>query len=120
MRGSAMTDRTFCLRGEYDMLNASELESSLLRFAHDCGGGSITIDAEQLRFIDSSGIGALLRVREVMESEGRTLRVVNLPASTRRVLEVLDLTARFGVEPPGDGSVDPASDRSEQEGERPA
>ena len=115
-----MTERPFRLRGEYDLLNASELEASLLRFAHSSGQDPITIDAEQLRFIDSSGIGALLRVQEVMEREGRTLRVVNLPASTRRVLDVLDLTARFGVEPPGDGSVDPASDRSEQKRERPA
>ena len=93
-----MTERTFHLRGEYDMLNASELEVSLLRFAHSDGQGPITVDAEQLRFIDSSGIGALLRVREAMESEGRTLRVVNLPAMTRRVLEVLDLTESLGVE----------------------
>ena len=29
-----MAERTFRLSGEYDMLNASELEVSLLRFAH--------------------------------------------------------------------------------------
>jgi hypothetical protein len=37
-------------------------------------------------------------VREAMESEGRALRVVNLPAVTRRVLEALDLTEILGVE----------------------
>jgi anti-anti-sigma factor len=113
-----MAECTFYLRGEYDLLNASELEVSLLRFAHG-GEGAITVDAEQLRFIDSSGIEALLRVREVMESEGRALRVVNLPATTRRVLEVLDLTERFGVDRPGDGFVSPTSDRSKQNRERP-
>jgi anti-sigma B factor antagonist len=115
-----MTERTFHLRGEYDLVNASELEASLLHFVRSGGQAEITIDAAQLRFIDSSGIGALLRVQEVMESEGRTLRVVNLPASTRRVLDVLDLTARFGVDPPGDGSSGPTSDRSDQQRERPA
>jgi anti-anti-sigma factor len=93
-----MVERRFHLCGEYDMVNASDLEDSLLRFAHGGGEGPITVDAAQLRFIDSSGIGALLRVREAMESEGRALRVVNLPASTRRVLDALDLTEILGVE----------------------
>jgi anti-sigma B factor antagonist len=94
-----MAEPTFHLRGEYDMLNASELEASLLQFAHDQGRGPIAVDAEQLRFIDSSGIGALLRVREALASEGRMLRVVHLPATTRRVVQALDLTELLGVEP---------------------
>ena len=93
-----MTERTFQLAGEYDMANASELETSLLRLAHDGGHRSITVDAQQLEFIDSSGIAALLRVSEAMESDGCTLRVVNLPATTRRVLVALDLTERLGVD----------------------
>ena len=82
MKVRTVAERTFRLSGEYDMLNASELEASLLRFAHH-GHGPITVDAERLRFIDSSGIGALLRVREAMESDGRAFRVVHLPALTR-------------------------------------
>jgi anti-anti-sigma factor len=119
MKGPTMVEHTFHLHGEYDMLNASQLEASLLRFAQSGGQGSITVDAEQLRFIDSSGIRALLRVRDVMESEGRAFRVVNLPAITRRVLESLGLTERFGVDRPGDGFVCPTSDRSKQNRERP-
>ena len=97
MKVRTVAERTFRLSGEYDMLNASELEASLLRFAHH-DHGPITVDAERLRFIDSSGIGALLRVREAMESDGRAFRVVHLPALTRRVLEALDLTEILGVE----------------------
>ena len=91
-----MTERTFSLRGEYDMVNAFELEGSLLRFAHSGGRDPITIDASELRFIDSSGIAALLRVREALASEGRTLCVINLPATTRRVLQALDLAELLG------------------------
>jgi anti-anti-sigma factor len=108
-----MDERTFCLSGEYDMENASDLEASLLRFAHGDGQGPmITVDAEQLRFIDSSGIGVLLRVREVLESEGRTLRVVNLPAMTRRVLEALDLIEILGVDRPGEDTASPEFDHA--------
>jgi anti-anti-sigma factor len=67
-----MATNTFHLRGEYDLSNASELETDLLRFAHGDGGGPLTIDATHLRFIDSTGIGVLVRVSEVLRSERRT------------------------------------------------
>ena len=93
-----MAERVFDLRGEYDMSNAPELELALRRFARCSDRGPVTVDAEELRFIDSSGIAVLLRVREEMASEGRSLRVVNLPATTRRVLRALDLVELLGDE----------------------
>ena len=93
-----MSEQTFHLRGEYDLVNASELEADLLRFAHTNGGGRLTVDAEHLRFIDSSGIAALVRARESLESEGRALRVVNLPPTARRAVEVLQLVDTLGVD----------------------
>jgi anti-sigma B factor antagonist len=97
MNGSTMSE-AFRLRGEYDLLNAAELERSLLQFAEGTAPDPITVDAGALGFMDSSGIGALLRVREVMEREGRPLRMVNVPVATLRVLEALDLTEILGVE----------------------
>jgi anti-anti-sigma factor len=92
-----MAEQTFHARGEYDMMNASELEAELLLFAHRNGGGPLTIDCGDLRFIDSSGIAALLRVREVLESERRALRVIKLRAAPRRVVEILGLQETLGV-----------------------
>jgi len=92
-----MAEQRFTLRGEYDLLNAADLESELLHFAHSNGGGPVTIDGAKLSFIDSSGIGALVRVAEALKSERRALRVVNLPVSARRVVEILSLEAVLGV-----------------------
>ena len=79
------------------MVNASELEADLLRLADSNGGGPLTIDAEHLRFIDSQGIAALLRVHEVLDSEGRQLHLVKLPPPARRVVDILNLKDTLGV-----------------------
>ena len=91
-----MAEQTFHLRGEYDLVNAFELEAELLRFAHTNGGGPLIVDGEHLEFIDSTGIGALLRVREALVQEGRRLRVVHLPPTARRAVEVLHLEDLLG------------------------
>jgi anti-anti-sigma factor len=98
MKVPTMADSTFFLSGEYDLLDASELEVSLLHFAHSQGRGLITVDAEELRFFVASCVGVLLRVLKVLEREGRTLRVTNPPEMTRRVLEALNLTEILGVD----------------------
>jgi anti-anti-sigma factor len=97
VKGREVAEHTYHLRGEYDLANSYELEADLLHFAHRSAGGPLTVDAQYLRFIDSSGINALLRVREVLASEGRRLRVVNLPSTAERVLEILGLDDTLGV-----------------------
>ena len=87
----------FQLRGEYDMANAADLEVALLTFARSNGARELTVDAEHLHFIDSSGIGALVRVRHSLAVDGYAMRVVNLPPTARRAVEILNLLEVLGV-----------------------
>jgi anti-anti-sigma factor len=99
--GMVMVQSTsYRLRGEVDLENAAAIEVDLLRYARRNGAGPLTVDCGDLGFIDSTGIGALLRVQEALETEGRDLRLVKLPPVARRVVEILDLTETLGVSDP--------------------
>jgi anti-anti-sigma factor len=88
---------TFTLCGEYDVANADDLAADLLRFARSSGVGPVTVDCGHLRFIDSSGIAALLRVRDTLARDRRALRLVSVPPTARRVIEILGLHDTLGV-----------------------
>jgi anti-anti-sigma factor len=66
---------------------------------------TVLLDLSLVRFIDSTGVGALMQARRRLESELRQLRIVN---PSERAAFVLDLT---GLGRLIDGSVAEGSDR---------
>jgi anti-anti-sigma factor len=50
-----------------------------------------TIDLAELRFIDSSGVGLMLRARRYAQNLGVQLRFINARASVRNVLRMAQL-----------------------------
>jgi|SRR4051812_44846574 anti-anti-sigma factor len=77
--GSDGTSLMLALRGELDILGASQLRAYLARVT----AKTLVIELEDLRFIDSSGLAVLLRAkRERPELQFRGAR-----GDVRRVLE---------------------------------
>ncbi len=60
--------------------------------------GDVTIDLSRLDFIGSEGIRVVLRARERADADGRVLRVVAGNGAARRLIDILGLAARLGVE----------------------
>ncbi|SFC13705.1 anti-anti-sigma factor [Nocardioides terrae] len=54
----------------------------------------IEVDLRDVTFLDSSGIGALVRLRKAT-ADGQRLRLSHVPASVARVLELTGLTDLF-------------------------
>lgn len=52
----------------------------------------VEIDMAEVAFIDSSGIRALLRLREAAGASGRRLRVRNPSSDVRRLLDLIGVT----------------------------
>lgn len=77
------------VRGEIDIASSEELRSALLSLA-DQGVRQVTIDMAGLDFIDSTGLGALIRVLKHYRAEGGDLK---LAAPTKPVAKVLEITA---------------------------
>ncbi|MFN2562650.1 MAG: STAS domain-containing protein [Jatrophihabitans sp.] len=81
----------FTLSGELDLATSDELHRAV-RDALHAGSRSLVLDLSDIRFIDSSGISALLETRTAARDASATLQLGPLSA---RVSEVLRFT---GVE----------------------
>jgi anti-anti-sigma factor len=60
----------------------------------------IELDLQGVSFIDSSGLGALVRVRKEAGDRGKAVALVNVSAATHRLLEITGLHSAFDIRPP--------------------
>ncbi len=85
------------LEGEMDTHTARLLSEHLNQAGAD-GAAAVAIDAEKLRFLDSSGISELLRVRQRQVDGGGSLRLRSISPTARRVLEITGLLPLLGLD----------------------
>lgn len=83
------------VRGEVDADNRDELGAAVLDDAE--GASKVAMDLSGLTFIDSSGIGELLRINQVVTERGQEFEIVNPSEQVMRILEMTGLTAHFGL-----------------------
>jgi anti-anti-sigma factor len=87
------------LRGEFDMKATFTVEPALERLVEEPGIARITIDLSGLSFVDSTGIGVLLRVQRETDARGIELTIAPGPHPVQRVFvtagvaDVLPFTA---------------------------
>jgi len=67
------------------------VENSLPKYA------DIILQLDQVGFIDSTGLGALVHLASTARSKGGGLRLCGLQQHVRKVLEVTDLLSRFEI-----------------------
>ena len=89
------TDETVVLglAGELDLAVGEELDFAARRLAASTAR-HVVIDLARLQFMDSCGLRAVLRARETVAAEGRTLTVTNPPDPVKRVF---DITGTAGI-----------------------
>ena len=73
--------------GELDLDTADQLGQAL----DDCHG-VVVVDLAQVSFMDSSGLGTLIRARNRLIAEGGSLTVGEVADNVRRLFEVTGLT----------------------------
>lgn len=76
------------LPAEVDMSNASEVLARLLSTINR-GGTHLIVDAQDVRFMDSSGLNALVRARNRTEAMNGSLHVV---AASHRLVRLLEIS----------------------------
>jgi anti-sigma B factor antagonist len=102
--GSALLSvRTVSSSGFANVVLAGELDLSSLpmlaeRLSDVDGHDDVILDLSELTFMDSVGLGALIRARLDADQRGIRFTIRGLHSSVRRLLEITDLTAWFGVE----------------------
>jgi anti-sigma B factor antagonist len=78
---------TVVLHGEADLAARAEFQS-LIDQAVGTESARIVVDLEDLRYLESACLRALLHARSAAEDDGRTLVVHGAAGIVRRVLEV--------------------------------
>lgn len=76
------------LAGDFDMAATFTVEPALERALEEPGVDALEIDLSSLRFIDSTGIGVLLRLASEAERRGVDLSITPAPRDVQRVFEV--------------------------------
>ena len=81
--------------GEIDLHNAGELSALGLQALEQAEVATIVVDMTKLTFLDSTGVGALIQIREKAVEGGREMYLRNVPARVSRVLTITGLDATF-------------------------
>jgi anti-sigma B factor antagonist len=84
------------LRGELDIASAEQLEAALQQALLE-SSGAFLVDLNELEFMDSSGVNALLRTRALLGRDERALAVICRPGPARRVLDVVGVADLFTI-----------------------
>lgn len=87
--------------GELDLAGAPGFYELVCRHGREATHG-VELDLAQLRFVDSSGMQAIVNAREALERAGRTLCIVQASTAVHRVFDLAGLGELF---PPGDSAV---------------
>ena len=76
--------------GELDLDSAQTLEEELRR-AMSSEASAVVLDLGSLRFIDSTGLRALLVAAKLSQRNGRRLRMLRAPSALHRLLDITGL-----------------------------
>lgn len=79
--------------GELDMSSEDELLAHARRLL--AGGTDVDVDLSGVTFVDSSGLGALVRLHKLVTGAGRELHLSRVPRPVARILELTGLTDLF-------------------------
>jgi anti-anti-sigma factor len=79
------------LSGDFDMNATFTVEPALERVLDEPGLAALTVDLSDLSFIDSTGMGVLMRVHSDSTSRGVELALVPGPPQVQRVFETAGL-----------------------------
>jgi anti-anti-sigma factor len=88
MAGSADTVQ---LSGEFDMAATFTVEPALERMLERPDLDLITLDLSAVTFIDSVGLGVVIRFSQEAEARGAVLRIVPGPPEVQRVFQTAGL-----------------------------
>jgi anti-sigma B factor antagonist len=92
------------LAGELDFVGGEDLSARLAKIPV-AGGPPVVLDVSAVRFIDSTGLNALVTAARAIEVNGGSVVVAGPSAHVRRVFEIARLDDSFRLEETLDGAL---------------
>ena len=77
------------LHGDFDALGSTEIRSELEKLAHQSSPEYVFLDLQNVSFIDSSGVGAIVFLYKRLKENQRKLRITGAHGQPRELLELL-------------------------------
>jgi anti-sigma B factor antagonist len=78
------------LTGDFDLYNAP-LFSAFVMGKIESGWRTLLLDLSGVGYLDSTGVGSIIRIAQALRKKGSRLRVRGLSGSPRRVLEMSNI-----------------------------
>lgn len=78
--------------------------SNAIAFREECtpliesSEGNVSLNCEALKFIDSSGVGALLHINKLLPADRRPVRLVGVESKVLALLELMHVHRSFQLE----------------------
>jgi anti-anti-sigma factor len=89
---------TLNLEGDIDVSVADQLSAEATQALDAAESAGLVVDMQNVKFIDSTGLGALVRLRKSATARGISLRLRNVPPQTLRVMQLTALDQSFEFE----------------------
>lgn len=92
-----MGDHTIVtVKGEVDLYNVSELKKALFSVT-DGNHKSVVVDMQEVNYMDSSGIGALVAGQKKMKAHSGTFALLNVHDDVLNILKLATLDKFFTI-----------------------
>ena len=88
---------TLVLSGEADLEVAPDILELGMTGLGEASMTTLIVDLGEVTFIDSTTIGALIRLHNVADQQGKRLALDNVSRRVSQVLELAGLTGFFGI-----------------------
>lgn len=84
------------LIGEVDLYNTSKIKETV-NAAVSSGYKKIIVNMNEVTYIDSTGIGTLISIRQILADISGELRLINIKDSVKKIFELTKLDYLFKI-----------------------
>ena len=92
---SEVVDFEIYIKGEIDLNTIDQIEKVLEEGLET--NKNILIDMKDVRFIDSTGIGLLVKIYKSLKSKGNSIQIINARENVRKVFRITCLEEEFNM-----------------------
>ncbi|KAB3532228.1 STAS domain-containing protein [Alkaliphilus serpentinus] len=85
------------LNGEVDVYTAGQLKETFISLLEE-KKESIKIDASELEYIDSTGLGVLIGILKRLKQDNKNIIIINIKPSIKKLLNITGLDKIFVIE----------------------
>lgn len=85
------------LSGEVDLYNANKIKDNIANHLKHSTARNIIINLDEVTYIDSTGIGTLISIRQMISGARGELRLIHVTNSVKKIFELTKLNMLFKI-----------------------